>query len=209
MGQRLIRSESDIGEGAAWLATREPRFAHALARIGPLPLRLEPDGFAALLQKIVGQQVSVAAARAIWGRVAEAGLTHPAAINAADDASLRACGLSRPKVRYARALAQARVDFVALRDLPDEDVIATLTRITGIGAWTAQVYAMFNLGRPDVFAPADLALQEATRQLFDLAERPSSKALAHRAEDWSPWRSVAARLLFTYYKHAKKREGMV
>ncbi|QUJ77814.1 DNA-3-methyladenine glycosylase 2 family protein [Sulfitobacter albidus] len=209
MGQHLIHTDADVAEGAAWLAAREPRFAHALTEIGPLPLRLEPDGFAALLQKIVGQQVSVASARAIWARVEGAGLTTPAAINGADEDALRACGLSRPKMRYARALAEAGVDFDALRDMPDPQVIATLTRITGIGAWTAQVYAMFNLGRPDVFAPADLALQEATRMLFDLPQRPTVKELDTRAQDWSPWRSVAARLLFTYYRHAKQREGML
>ncbi|MEQ6248244.1 DNA-3-methyladenine glycosylase 2 family protein [Sulfitobacter sp. HNIBRBA3233] len=203
-----ITCDADVAEGAAWLAARDPRLAQALDETGPLPLRLEPDGFSALLGKIVSQQVSVASARAIWGRVGQAGLTTPDAIRRASDDELRGVGLSRPKVRYARALADADVDFDALRSATDAEVIARLTAVPGIGIWTAQVYLMFNLGRRDVFAPGDLALQEAARLLFDLPERPAPKALAALAEDWSPWRAVAARLLFTYYRVRKSREGI-
>lgn len=203
-----IASDGDVAQGAAWLAQVEPRFAAALARIGPLPLRLAPDGFGALLNKIVSQQVSVASAAAIWGRVQAAGLDDEAAVRAASDDELRAVGLSRPKVKYARALAEARIDYAALREVSDAQVIETLTAVSGIGVWTAQVYAMFNLGRADVFAPGDLALQEAARMLFDLPERPSAGALAQMADRWSPWRAVAARLLFTYYRIEMQREGI-
>lgn len=206
---RLITCDEDVAEGAAWLAQTEPRFATALAQTGPLPLRLAPDGFAALFNKIVSQQVSVASARAIWGRVAAAGVLTPEAVCAASEDDLRAVGLSRPKVKYARALAQAQIDYAALRDATDAEVIATLTAVSGIGVWTAQVYAMFNLGRSDVFAPGDLALQEAARMVFDLPERPSAKALETMATAWSPWRAVAARLLFTYYRIEKDREGII
>lgn len=206
---RLITSDADVAEGAAWLAAREPRFAVALERTGVLPLRLEPDGFAALLSKIVSQQVSVAAARAIWGRVEDAGLTTPDAVLRASVEDLRAAGLSRPKVRYAHALAEAGIDFDMLRCAPDAEVIKTLTAVSGIGEWTAQVYLMFNLGRADVFAPADLALQEAARLIFELPERPGPRELRLRAADWSPWRAVAARLMFTYYRVNKKREGIL
>ena len=102
----------------------------------------------------------------------------------------------------------ARIDFKALREAPDHEVIATLTRVPGIGVWTAEIYAMFSLGRADVFAPGDLALQEAARVLYDLPERPSEKALREMAAAWRPWRSVAARILWAYYRVAKDREGI-
>ncbi len=205
---RLIETQEDVDAGAIWLGVQEPRFADALAQTGTLPLRLAPDGFAALFNKIVSQQVSVASARAIWGRVEEAGLVTPEAVRAAGEEDLKAVGLSRPKMKYAWALAEADIDYDALRNTPDAQVIETLTAVTGIGVWTAQVYAMFNLGRPDVFAPGDLALQEAARILFDLPERPTAKELERKAQDWSPWRAVAARLLFTYYRISKDREGI-
>jgi len=205
---RIIRTQECVAEGAAWLAAREPRFAWALERTGPLPLRRREDGFAALLDAIVSQQVSVASAAAIWHRLAAAGLTDAAPMALAGDDDLRACGLSRQKMRYVRALAEADLDYMALRTATDDAVIATLVALPGIGRWTAEIYAMFSLGRADVFAPGDLALQEAARVLFGLDGRPSEKDLRRRAEDWSPWRGVAARLLWAYYRVAKEREGI-
>jgi DNA-3-methyladenine glycosylase II len=206
---RIIHSLDCVAEGADWLAAREPAFARALPLCGALPLRREEDGFAALLRAIVGQQVSVASARAIWERLEKAGLTDAKVMAAATDDDLRAAGLSRQKARYGRALAQAGIDFSALRSVPDVDVVRTLIAVPGIGDWTAEIYAMFALGRADVFAPGDLALQEAARMLFGLASRPSEKALRAMAEDWSPWRSVAARILWAYYRVAKDREGVL
>ncbi|MDP2580341.1 DNA-3-methyladenine glycosylase 2 family protein [Shimia thalassica] len=205
---RVIETSDCIAEGAEWLVAHDPRFGPALAATGPLPLRLRPDGFAQLLSAIMSQQVSVASANAIWGRLKEARLTGPRKIMWASDDELRACGLSRQKIRYSRALAEARIDFKALRDLPSDQVIRILTEVPGIGAWTAEVYAMFSLGRADVFAPGDLALQEAARILFEMDKRPSEKELRQMAEDWSPWRSVAARALWAYYRVAKDREGL-
>jgi len=204
---RIIETEACVAEGAAWLAGAEPRFAQALALTGPLPLRRRPDGFDQLLSAIVSQQVSVAAARAIWGRMEAAGLTAPAPILAAPDETLRAAGLSRQKIRYARALAEAGIDYAALRAAPTDEVVARLVAVPGIGRWTAEIYAMFSLGRADVFAPADLALQEAARVLFALPERPREAALRRMAEAWSPWRAVAARLLWAYYRVDRGREG--
>ena len=197
-----------MAEGADWLARAEPRFGHALALTGVPPLRRRADGFDALLSAIVSQQVSVAAARAIWGRMEAAGLISPPAIAAASDDDLRAAGLSRQKIRYARALADAGIDFDVLRSVPDEAVVAELVRVPGVGRWTAEIYAMFSLGRADVFAPNDLALQEATRMLFTLPDRPREAALRRRAEAWSPWRTVAAGLLWAYYRVEKEREGV-
>ena len=128
---------------------------------------------------------------------------------AASDEDLRVAGLSRQKARYGRALAQAGIDFSALRGAPDVDVVRSLVAVPGIGVWTAEIYAMFALGRADVFAPGDLALQEAARMLFGLEARPTDKALRAMAEAWSPWRSVAARILWAYYRVAKEREGVI
>lgn len=205
---RIIETLDCVTEGAAWLARAHPRFAHALTLTGPLPLRRQADGFTALLDAITGQQVSVASANAIWARMQAAGLTDRAAMAQASDEALRAVGLSRQKARYGRALAQAGIDFDALRHAPDAEVIRILTAVPGIGSWTAEIYAMFALGRADVFAPGDLALQEGARLLFDLPERPNEKTLRALAADWSPWRSVAARILWAYYHVAKSREGI-
>ncbi|MCT4610847.1 MAG: DNA-3-methyladenine glycosylase 2 family protein [Pelagimonas sp.] len=206
--ERIIQGDACVAEGAEWLAQAEPRFAHALALTGPLPLRLRPDGFDQLLSAIVSQQVSVASARAIWGRLQEAGLTSPGAILGKSVEDLRAEGLSRQKATYALALAEAGIDFTALRDMPTDEVIKTLVAVKGIGIWTAEIYAMFSLGRADVFAPGDLALQESAKVLFELEERPKDRALRQMAEVWSPWRSVAARLLWAYYRVDKNREGV-
>jgi DNA-3-methyladenine glycosylase II len=206
---RIIHSLDCVAEGAEWLGRHEPAFALALKRVGALPLRREEDGFAALLRAIIGQQVSVASARAIWGRLESRGLTEAAVMAAASDADLRAVGLSRQKARYGRALAQSGIDFSALRGIPDAEVVRQLVAVPGIGVWTAEIYAMFALGRADVFAPGDLALQEAARMLFRLEARPSEKALRVMAEAWSPWRSVAARILWAYYRVAKEREGVM
>ncbi|WP_316247511.1 DNA-3-methyladenine glycosylase 2 family protein [Roseobacter fucihabitans] len=205
---RIIRTDADVSEGAAWLAQHDPVLARAYAATGPLPLRRRPDGFGQLLSAIVSQQVSTASARAIWGRLQDAGVDTVQGVKALDEAELRALGLSRQKARYAQALAAAEIDFDALREQPDDHVIKTLTAVTGIGVWTAEIYVMFSLGRADVFAPGDLALQEAARVLYDLPERPKERALRQMAQNWSPWRSVAARLLFAYYRHAKQRDGI-
>ncbi len=208
MNGRLIETDADVAEGAAWLRGRDPALARAMDIAGPLPLRRRPDGFAALFNAIVGQQVSTASAAAIWTRIESAGLTQPEPVLAAGEAGLRAVGLSRQKIAYATALAEARIDYETLRAQPDDVVIATLTAVKGIGVWTAEIYAMFSLGRADVFAPGDLALQEAVRLIYELPERPKERALRAMAEDWSPWRAVAARLFFTYYRVAKGREGV-
>lgn len=205
---RIIKSDSCVAEGAAWLSVHDDRFAKALELTGPLPLRLRSDGFDQLLSAIVSQQVSVASAAAIWGRMRASGLVSPAAIIAASDEDLRGAGLSRQKMKYARALAQEGIDFEALRVAPNDVVFKTLTHVSGVGIWTAEIYAMFSLGRADVFAPGDLALQESARMLFDLEARPKERALRQMAEAWSPWRSVAARLLWAYYHVDKGREGV-
>jgi len=205
---RIIETQACVAEGARFLAARCERMAAALEAVGEVPLRPHDDGFGALLSAIVSQQVSVASAAAIWGRLEAAGLVDVASVRGASDEDLRGCGLSRPKVRYARALAQAEVDYGALRLASDAQIVAVLTQVAGIGRWTAEVYAMLSLGRADVFAAGDLALQEAARMLYGLEARPSEAGLRRMAEDWAPWRAVAARLLWAYFRVAKQREGI-
>ena len=205
---RVIETDADVTTDASALCEMCPRLASAYAQTGQLPLRRKPDGFAELLSAIVSQQVSVASANAIWARMQEAGLTAPATVLRAGDDGLRAAGLSRQKIRYAQELARAGIDWDALRAMPTDAVLKTLTQVPGIGTWTAEIYAMFSLGHADVFAHGDLALQEAARILYDLPERPNERAMRVIAADWSPYRSVAARLLWAYYRIAKQREGI-
>jgi len=203
-----IESAADLAAGQAVLVVLEPRFGPMLAAVGPLPLRRRSDGFAALAQAIVGQQVSTASAAAIWARMEATGLTDEAGMRAASDDALREAGLSRPKQRYLRALAEARLDYAALRMAPAAEVIAVLVAQKGIGRWTAEIYAKFALGHVDVFAAGDLALQEAAKRLFELDARPSEREMRAMAEAWSPVRAVAARALWAYYRLETKREGV-
>lgn len=197
---RTLFSERDLVAGCAALVKLEPRFAVALVRTGPLSYSPREEGFAALLRAVVGQQVSAVAARSIWARLEAAGVTTPEGVRGSSDEGLRELGMSRQKVRYARALAAANIDFAGLRGASDEQLVAELTRVDGIGRWTAEIYGLFALGRADLFAAGDLALQESARLLFALPQRPSEGALRASARAWSPWRSVAAHLLWAYYR---------
>lgn len=205
---RIIETDADVTEGAAYLAKVEPRFAAVLPDVTPLPLRRKPEGFGEVLSAIMGQQVSTASAQAICQRLTHAKLDQAANIKVATEEDLRACGLSRQKIRYAYALAEADIDYDALRRMADEDVLKTLTAVTGIGVWTAEIYLKFSLGRADAFAAGDLALQIAAQDLFALPERPTPGQLRSLAEPWSPWRSVAARILWAYYRVRKQRDGI-
>ena len=209
MTGRIIETAEDIEEGVAWLCQTEPRFAGAYAQTGPLPLRRRKGGFQALLNTICAQQLSVAAADSVWKKLCATKATSPKRFLELDDEDLRACGLSRPKIKYAKALAEAGINYRRLATMPEDEAIATLTAVKGIGIWTAEIYLMFSVGRADVLAAGDLALQESARIIFDMETRPTDKELRALAEAWSPWRAVAARLLWAYYRVAKNREGIV
>ena len=209
MTDRIIVGPACLEEGADWLARIEPRFAAILPHVLPLPLRLKPDGFGPLLHIIVGQQVSVASANALWSKLQAADMTTPMAVRSATQDNLRGLGLSQQKARYAHALADADIDFDGLHHLPSDKVIKALCAVKGIGMWTAEVYTMFSLGRADVFAPGDLAIQEAAKLLFGLPERPSERTLRKMADAWSPWRSVAARLFWAYHATTKQKDGII
>ncbi|WP_297620548.1 DNA-3-methyladenine glycosylase 2 family protein [uncultured Roseicyclus sp.] len=205
---KRIETEADLAAGAVVLVARDPRFVPILAAVGPLPLRRNADGFGALFAAIVGQQISTAAAAAIWARLEAGGLTEPAAILSAPDDVLRKAGLSRPKIGFARGLARADLDYAALRDLPSAAVVTQLVALPGIGRWTAEIYASFALGHADVIAAGDLALQQAAARAFGLPTRPGERDLRRMAEDWAPVRAVAARALWAYYRCATNREGI-
>ena len=207
-------TEQSLIAGLDETARRCPAVARALAEAGYPELRRREPGFAALLRAIVGQQLSVASAGAIWGRLEDAvrPLT-PEALAALDDATLRALGLSGPKTRYARALAEGcasgALDLARLEGLPDEDAIAALVAVKGIGRWTAEVYLLFALGRRDVLPAGDLALLTAAQRLFGLPERPAPGGLLERAEIWRPWRGAVAHLLWRYFSETRpaRRSG--
>ncbi|RIA37742.1 DNA-3-methyladenine glycosylase II [Hephaestia caeni] len=187
------------------LAAGEPGFAAALARAGYPEPRIRERGYATLLRTIVGQQVSVAAAASIWRKLEEqvGDLTDPAAIAAAADEALRAAGLSRQKAGYARSLADEVISGrLDLEHLPgdDEDAIKALTRIKGIGRWSAEIYLLFAEGRPDVWPAGDLAVQIEIGRILGHPERPSEKALRTLAEGWRPHRGAAAIMAWHHYK---------
>lgn len=188
------------------LVAVDPHLAEIRAAHGDPPLRSRPPGFAALLQIIVDQQLSVAAARTIWNRLEAAmGETSPAALLALDDAALRACGLSRGKAIYARGLAsdivEGRVNLDALETMEDEAAIAELVKTKGIGRWSAEIYLLSTLARADVWPVDDLAIATATGKVKGFRVRPKRRTLIRLAELWRPYRSVAARLMWHYFRH--------
>lgn len=195
------------------LAARDPALARIEAAAGPLPWRRRSPGFSGLLQAIVGQQISNRAAAAIWRRLAAVpGALEPAGLLALSDEALRSAGLSRPKVAHARSLAAAfadgRLDEAALAAMEDEAAIAAIAAVRGLGRWTAEVYLLFALERPDVFPAGDLALAAAAAALHGLPSRPGPAALREIAEPWRPYRALAARLLWHHWRHLTGRPAM-
>lgn len=188
------------------LALIEPRFADAIAATGYPDARIRDPGYATLLRTIVGQQVSVAAAASVWNKLEALIGTGcaPEKLIEQDFDALRACGLSRQKQGYARSLA----GLILSGDLPldalpddDEEAIAYLTRVKGIGRWSAEIYLLFAEGRPDIWPAGDLAVQEGVGRLLKLDQRPSEKQIREIAEAWRPHRGAAA--IFTWHIYAK------
>ena len=187
-----------------WLAAQDPDLARARAEGVPLALALRPPGFASLLYIILEQQLSVAAARALYARLRSVlPDPAPAGLLALDEATLKRCGFSRQKQRYARALAEAiedgRFDPAHLADLDDAAALARLTALPGFGRWSAECYLLWSLGRRDVWPAGDLALQVGWQWLAGLAMRPDEAALRTDAERWRPRRTAAALLIWHYY----------
>ena len=188
------------------LAVVEPRFGHAITETGYPDARIREPGYETLLRTIVGQQVSVAAAASVWNKL-EALLGSGCAAEkliAQDFDALRGCGLSRQKQGYARSLAELILSGeLPLDNLPadDEEAIAYLTRVKGIGRWSAEIYLLFAEGRADIWPAGDLAVQEGVGRLLALPARPSEKDIRELAETWRPHRGAAA--IFTWHIYAK------
>jgi DNA-3-methyladenine glycosylase II len=210
----FIHSEADLDAAIARLIAADPRFGEVLTRAGRPPLRRREGGFAGLTSIIVSQQLSVASAAAILGRLTAAlDPLDPAAMLRARSDKLRRAGLSGPKIRTLKAIARAidkgELDLASLGRLPADEAHARLTAVHGIGPWTADIYLLACLGHADAWPAGDLALQEAAKLLLALQTRPTTKEMAPLAEPWRPWRAVAARLLWTYYRARKQREGVL
>jgi DNA-3-methyladenine glycosylase II len=204
MQVRVIETTSDIRAGTRALRTLCPVMKRVHDVVGDPPLRRRTPGFTGLAQVVVGQQLSIASAGAIWKRTVLAVDPFDApTLLATDVGSLRGAGLSQGKVRTLRGVADAIMSGSLDLDtpLPDEDLRAALLAISGIGPWTADIYTLFCLGHADGFAAGDLALQVAVQRAFGLDGRPDARGLAEIAERWRPWRGVAARLLWQFYAH--------
>jgi DNA-3-methyladenine glycosylase II len=210
---RIIEAEGDIRDGVRALR-RKCAIMRAVHDVtGDPPLRRRPAGFEGLARIVVGQQLSVASAGAIWGRTVEACRPfEPKILLGLADSELAAVGLSRPKIRSLRAVAAAcgnGLDLERLGGATEEEIHAALTEVVGIGPWTADVFIMFCLGRADAWAPGDLALQTAAQQALGLDLRPDKDEMREIGERWRPWRGVAARLLWAYYAAIKTKRSAI
>lgn len=209
-----IHTESDLIAGIAALIALDPRWKAVFERAGQPPLRRREGGFAGLAQIIVGQQVSTASAAAIHGRLVAIAdpFDHACVLRARKNKLLRV-GLSNAKVKTLKEIAKAidakHIDLHALADMPADDAHAALVALHGIGPWTADVYLLACIGHADAWPAGDIALQEAARIAFALPKRPTTKEMIPLAERWRPYRAVAARLLWAYYRAAKSREGFL
>jgi DNA-3-methyladenine glycosylase II len=200
----MVRTSDSIRAAVDALASREPAFARVVESHGhPEPRRSDP-GATTLLRTIVGQQVSVAAARSMWSKL-EAAFGSPPDLTlllAASDEELRAAGMSRQKAGYIRSLAELVIsDELDLDNLPEDndEAIALLTKIKGIGRWSAEIYLLFAEGRPDVWPAGDLAVQIEIGRLLGFPEKPTEKQLREMAEPWRPYRGAAAVLAWHSY----------
>jgi DNA-3-methyladenine glycosylase II len=198
-------------EGAQRLARGDRGLAGLLARHGPPPLWSRPQGFGTLLRIILEQQVSLASARALYLRLAAAGPVSPDRIAGLGARGLQALGFTRQKAAYVCGLAQGVLErrwrLDRLPRLPDGEVCAELTRIPGVGPWTANIYLLMALRRPDVWPHGDLALHDAMARLDGAGVRPTARAASEQAERWRPLRAVAARMLWQSYLAERRRGG--
>jgi DNA-3-methyladenine glycosylase II len=206
---RSIRTEKDLKEGVAALIGSCAHLARVHALAGDPPLRRRPAGFKGLSRVVVGQQLSIASAKAIWGRLVAQ--VHPftaASFLKLPDRNLRRAGLSVAKIATLRGVAESvtngSLDLDALKRAREGLIHVKLTALKGIGPWTADIYMLFCLARADAWSPGDLALQVAVRDAFALEARPDQALMIEIAEAWRPWRAVAARMLWSYYAFRRK-----
>jgi DNA-3-methyladenine glycosylase II len=204
MSPAKLDSAATLDLHLAALLARDQRLRPIAERAGPFEIRRTAPGFAGLAKVICGHQLSVASARAIWGRFeALEGATDPRSYLALSEEAVRAAGFSAGKYRTVRGIAEAldsgALDLDLLAEMPAPNAVAGLTQLKGVGPWTAEIYLMFCAGHPDIFPAGDLALQKAVAHGLGLDARPSVKALIALAEPWSPYRATAALLFWRYY----------
>ena len=186
-----------LQQGIDYLRNCDSVLKRIIDETGPYKPNRPTDHFTSMVRSIMGQQLSVKAAATIYGRLVERarGSLSPESLNAIPDEDFRTCGVSRQKLGYLRDLSrhftEAPETFSRLPELSDDEVITALTAVKGIGVWTAQMFLMFTLHRPDVFAPDDVGLQNAMKRWYEWKATPDKKALVAKAEDWAPWRTVA------------------
>jgi DNA-3-methyladenine glycosylase II len=207
----FIHTEEDLDAALAQLTAADPRLVALLQVGGRPPLRRRAGGFEGLASIVVSQQLSVASASAVWTRLTAAlEPFHHGAVRRARTRTLQRAGLSA-EIRTLKAVAKAieagDIDLEGLAAIEADQAHARLTTLHGIGPWTADIYLLSCLGHADAWPAGDLALQEAVRLAFSLETRPTTKEMGPLAEAWRPWRGVAARLLWTYYRAIKRREG--
>ena len=208
-----IETEADLAAGLKKLLQLDPRLVPVFAVAGQPGLRKRAGGFQGLARIVVSQQLSVASAAAIWNRVEGAfNPFHHDTVLAARTAKFQLAGLSRPKIKTFRSIARAvrdgALDLEALHDMPADEAHAMLTKVKGIGPWTADIYLLFYIGHADAWPAGDLALQEAVRLAFRLRKRPDVKRLHKLAAPWRPLRGVAAYLFWSYYRAIKRRDAV-
>jgi DNA-3-methyladenine glycosylase II len=208
-----VLAPQGLEDGIAALAG-EPVFAAILDRAGPPRFRRRRNGFETLLHIILEQQVSIDAAAAMFHRLnTVCSPLSPATFLALDEATLRSCGFSRQKAAYGRGLSEAvaggLLDFARLAAAPDDEALAALVALKGIGRWSAEIYLIFALGRDDVWPAADLGLQFGVASELGLGTRLAERELREIGERWRPWRTVAACLFWQSYLHTRKRSAPV
>jgi len=209
-----LNSQADLDDAVTALVQQDPRLKPILARTGMPALRQREPGFAGLAAIVCGQQLSTASAAAIWGRVQAAfDPFHHERVRKARADRLGRLGLSAAKIKtlksLARELAAGRLNLEVLAEEDADAAHATLTKLHGIGPWTADVYLLFCLRHGDAWPAGDLALQEAVREGLGLKTRPTAQQMAALAEPWRPLRGAAAHLWWAYYKVLKRREGVI
>lgn len=206
---RRLLTTADMDEGLDALVAADPRLVPVRDLAGPVGLRYRPPGFEGVARIVVAQMLSVASAEAIWGKLERSlGTVTPETLLAASEADLRAAGLSGAKIRTLTAVARAEgdgLDLAGLAEVDPEEAAAALVALPGIGRWTADIFLLFCARHADVFPAGDLALQVAAMEGLALGKRPAEKEMRSIAEAWAPWRGVAAKLLWAYYK--ARREG--
>ena len=203
----MMLSSKFIQDVRPKLYALENRFERIEKSFGLPAFDPREKGYLALKKTIVGQQLSIASAAAIWNRFISADLKDEAILSHQADKELRDLGLSKQKISYLKSLAESKLDFESLERMKNKDVIGKLTWIKGIGLWTAEIYCIFSLRRSDIFPAGDLALQEAAKHLLALESRPTEKEMRKIAETWVPYRSVCAILLWHFYRNFKSRES--